>query len=278
MTTMTAEGRTVWLWPGRATFLGPQLRWDRHATPVDCLAIGADEAFTVHSAEGSWRRRSALVPARVPHRIEAGAGRMLFHYLDPGSARAAGVRGRMTETLGTIAATHLAEQAMLAQVHDPSELSRLALGDTSNCAVDPRIRTAMDAVLAAPEREHDAASCAAAAGLSRSRFLHLFSENAGTSFRRFRVWARLLRAGSAIESGASLTTAATEAGFASASHFSDTFRRMFGLSASALLTSNTQLITMPDHRSREVRQDGGGESERSSMPLTVACSLREVAK
>ena len=257
MTTMTAECRKLWLWPGRATFLGPQLRWGRHSTPVGCLAIGVDDAFTVHTPEGSWRRRSALIPARVPHRIDAGAGRVLFHYLDPGWARAAEVR--MTETLGTIAATHLAEQAMLAQVHDPGELGRLALGDTANGSIDARIRRAMDALLAAPEREHDAASCAAAAGLSRSRFLHLFSENAGTSFRRFRVWARLLRVGTAIESGANLTTAATDAGFASASHFSDTFRRMFGLSATALLTNDTQIITVPDHRSREVRQDGGGE-------------------
>lgn len=137
MTTMTAEGRKVWLSPGRATYLGPQLRWDRHSTPVDYLAIDVDDAFTVHSPEGSRRRRSALVPARVQHRIDAGQGRVLLHYLDPGPARAAEVRSRMSETLEPIGATHLAEQAMLAQVHDPDELNRLA-PPSAGCSTSPR--------------------------------------------------------------------------------------------------------------------------------------------
>lgn len=244
MTTVTVERRKVWLWPGQATYLGPPLRWDRHATPVHCFAFGVDEEFTVHAPDGSWRRRSVLVPARTPHRIEAGAGRMLFHYLDPGSTHVAVARERMVETLGTIIATHLAERAVLAQVHDPRALRRLVLGDVPTGFIDPRIRTALNSLLAEPERELDAAAVAAEAGLSRSRFLHLFSEHAGTSFRRFRIWARLLRVGTALESGANLTTAATDAGFASASHFSDTFRRMFGLSATTLLTSDTEIITI----------------------------------
>lgn len=241
---MTAERARVWLWPGQATYLGPQLRWDLHSTPVHCLAFGVDDAFVVHAPDGAWHRRSALIPARLPHRIEAGAGRMLFHYWDSGTD-AAGVRELMAEALGTITATHRDELAVLDHVHEPDELRRLVLGAPSERCIDPRIRAAMDSLLAEPELERDAGAFAAEAGLSQSRFLHLFSENAGTSFRRFRVWSRMLRVGAAVEAGASLTTAATDAGFASASHFSDTFRRMFGLSATALLANGTEITTAP---------------------------------
>ncbi|TWG07874.1 AraC family transcriptional regulator [Saccharopolyspora dendranthemae] len=244
MTAMTAERARVWLWPGQAAYLGPQLRWDLHSTPVHCLAFGVDDAFVVHAPDGVWHRRSALIPARLPHRIEAGAGRMLFHYLDS-RTDSAGVRELMAEALGTITATHRDELAVLDHVHEPDELHRFALGAPSQRCIDRRIRAAMDSLLAEPERERDAGELAAEFGLSKSRFLHLFSENAGTSFRRFRVWSRMLRVGAAVEAGASLTTAATDAGFASASHFSDTFRRMFGLSATTLLAGGTQITTAP---------------------------------
>ena len=244
MTAMTAERATVWLRPGQATYLGPQLRWDVHATPVHCLALGVDGAFVVHAPDGTWRRRSALIPARLPHRIEAGEGRMLFHYLDSGTD-AADVRALMAEALGPITATHRDERDLIDHAHEPDALRRFALGAGSERFVDPRIRTAMDSLLAEPSLERDAGELAAEFGLSKSRFLHLFSENAGTSFRRFRAWSRMLHVATAVEAGANLTTAAADAGFASASHFSDTFRRMFGLSATTLLAGGTEITTTP---------------------------------
>ncbi|WP_461157194.1 AraC family transcriptional regulator [Saccharopolyspora tripterygii] len=241
---MSAERARVRLWPGQATYLGPQLRWDLHSTPVHCLAFGVDDAFVVHAPDGAWLRRSVLIPARLPHRIEAREGRMLFHYLDS-RTDVAGVRELMTEALGTITATHRDEPAVLDQVHQTGELRRLVLGTPSERLIDTRIRAAMDSLLAEPGLERDAEAFAAESGISTSRFLHLFSENAGTSFRRFRIWSRMLRVGAGVEADANLTTAATDAGFASASHFSDTFRRMFGLSATALLANGTEITTAP---------------------------------
>lgn len=47
----------------------------------------------------------------------------------------------------------------------------------------------------------------------------------------------MLRAAELIAGRHDLTTAATEAGFASPSHFSETFHRMFGLPPSRLLAT-----------------------------------------
>ncbi|MFI7451098.1 helix-turn-helix domain-containing protein [Nonomuraea sp. NPDC049714] len=76
---------------------------------------------------------------------------------------------------------------------------------------------------------------AADLGLSTSRFLHLFRAHTGTSLRRYRLWTRMLRAAALIADRQDLTAAAAGAGFASPSHFSDAFHRMFGLRPSRLL-------------------------------------------
>jgi AraC-like DNA-binding protein len=64
--------------------------------------------------------------------------------------------------------------------------------------------------------------------------MHVFADGTGVPFRRYRLWARVRCAALAIARGASLTTAALDAGFATPSHFSETFRSMFGVPPSAL--------------------------------------------
>jgi AraC-like DNA-binding protein len=84
---------------------------------------------------------------------------------------------------------------------------------------------------------------AAEAGLSESRFLHLFRDELGTSLRRYRLWVRLVHAGTAVAAGKKLTTAAVEAGFASPSHLADRFKTTLGLSATQLLGTGLILRT-----------------------------------
>jgi AraC-like DNA-binding protein len=107
---------------------------------------------------------------------------------------------------------------------------------------DDRIRTALATLLADPALS--APQVAAEINLSTSRFLHLFSAESGTSFRRYRLWARMLRVAAALNRGADLTSASAEAGFASPSHFSDTFHDLFGLTVSALLGRRARLVVL----------------------------------
>ena len=50
----------------------------------------------------------------------------------------------------------------------------------------------------------------------------------------------------AVAEGVDLTRAAADAGFASASHFSDTFRTLFGLTATSVLTQGVRIVLVPD--------------------------------
>jgi AraC-like DNA-binding protein len=66
---------------------------------------------------------------------------------------------------------------------------------------------------------------------------HLFLAETGVPLRRFRIWLRFRRALERIGAGASLTTAALDAGFASSTHFSHAFKAMFGVSPASVLAN-----------------------------------------
>jgi methylphosphotriester-DNA--protein-cysteine methyltransferase len=91
-----------------------------------------------------------------------------------------------------------------------------------------RIQEALAILRSRASSSTSAAQVAAAIGLSTPRFLHLFSEHVGTSFRRYRLWSPMLRVAQSVAAGQTLTRAASDAGFASPSHFSDAFRDLFG--------------------------------------------------
>lgn len=79
---------------------------------------------------------------------------------------------------------------------------------------------------------------AAEAYLSPSRFRHLFVEQTGMALRPYILWRRFLRVWDLVSAGASLSTAAHEAGFADAAHLTRTSRRMFGFPPSAMMVNS----------------------------------------
>lgn len=243
-----ATGSTLWLGTGYAAYLGASLRLDAHFGSVQCLAVGVDAPFTLWANEfGERTVRSALIPPRRTHRVVARGERMLFCYFDPSSPRARSCTERMTAHDAGIGYTHAAEAELidLGGTTDPDPLRLLDVASgTAHEPIDPRIAAAIAAVRANPAATVTARELATAAHLSTSRFLHLFSAQAGTSFRRYRLWARMVNVGTLVSKGSDFTTAAVESGFASPSHFSDAFHTMCGLTASALLGSGTRIVVL----------------------------------
>ncbi len=77
--------------------------------------------------------------------------------------------------------------------------------------------------------ENTVGALARGAGLSVSRFSHLFKEQTGISLRSYLAYKKADKAYHYSGQGMSTTDAALKAGFASLSHFNDTHRRMFGI-------------------------------------------------
>ncbi|MED5812251.1 AraC family transcriptional regulator [Mycolicibacterium sp. 050232] len=235
---------TVWLWPGQALYAGPGLGLDPHSGSVWCLAVGLDGPLTVTVQGDAITAGSVLIPPRLIHHLSMPGG-LVSCYLDPSSQRSASCRQQFSEFQGGIGIGHAAEPVLTAMPDDDNTARRwldVAAPDVPH-RVDPRIELVAKQIREDPAAAVPAREFAAAAGLSESRFLHLFRREAGTSLRRYRIWSRLVAAGTAVAAGENLTTAAAESGFASPSHLADSFKTTFGLSATQLLSTGLRIRT-----------------------------------
>ncbi len=99
---------------------------------------------------------------------------------------------------------------------------------------DQRINQALKYLENNSQRVVPAEETANHCNLSTSRFLHLFREQTGLTYRSAQLWTKLLKALPLLKSF-NLTETAHEAGFADSAHFSRTFRENFGFSPHELL-------------------------------------------
>jgi AraC-like DNA-binding protein len=252
---MTAEAGTalpqtcypsIWLWPGQALYAGPSLNLEPHSGSVWCLAVGIDGPLTVATADGVKRTaRSVLIPPRLTHQLTCHGTGLVSCYLEPTSERASTSRHKFDDWQGEVGLRHVDEERLqFSPTDDESASHWLDLAaPAAPRHIDPRIIAATRTICDDPAGSIASRELAAAAGLSESRFLHLFRDELGTSLRRYRLWVRLTHAGTAIAAGDNLTTAAMKSGFASPSHLADRFKTTFGLSASQLLGTGLTLRT-----------------------------------
>lgn len=228
----------MWIRADHAGYLGPNIPVLDHAAAVDVLYIAVDGPLRLESPGlGALALRSVYAPARVLHRVLAPEGRVLLLFADPAGQAASGLGAAMRDRVGRFGVGHHAEAEIAAACRGgkaPEALLR-RLATPAPATADSRISELAATIRAHPEQAYRAAEVAAELGLSTSHLLRLFARSTGTTFRRYQQWARLRQVVRALSEGQDLTRGAIEAGFASPSHFSDTFRNTFGLSATDLL-------------------------------------------
>jgi methylphosphotriester-DNA--protein-cysteine methyltransferase len=167
---------------------------------------------------------------------------MMFIYVDA---------TRRIADVDAVAATTIARTAtrMAADGETPIAMVRscaTSLGLDRKHAPVPRFAAAIAMLNMQPDRMRTVAQAADLSALSASHFQRKLRENYGVSFRAYRNWARMSFVMHRIKEGATLTNAALAAGFSSSAHFSERFRRMFGVSLSSLQRANGRIVTITD--------------------------------
>lgn len=108
-------------------------------------------------------------------------------------------------------------------------------------ALDPRIVDAIAKLCEFSNVNVNAAECAAAVRLSQSRFLHLFKEQTGVSFRAFRAWKRARHLLHYVNENINLAHLAQDIGYPDSTHFSHSIRRFYGLKPRAIFIGSRDL-------------------------------------
>ena len=240
----------ICLWPQRLLFIGPlgEVAPHRHAATVLLVALQGEVRVRL-SAERRWRQaQTALVPAGCMHALDLRGGVTAVYYNDPHRPFHPAMSARETrEPRFDLPNEETLQQTLqafrCAPDQDGPALERAlaaALGlHPQPPMLDARVTRTIDLMQADLGENLPLAALAEATALSPSRLQHLFQDQTGVPLRRFRIWIRFRRALERIAGGASLTTAAFDAGFASSTHFSHAFKAMFGVSPASVLAGAT---------------------------------------
>lgn len=239
---------TLTLGPDRALYVGdlPPTGWHRHASPV--LLIGLSGCFSIGLAGGQREScHSALIDAGIDHVFDPCGERVALMYLEPDSPQAYRLRGRFREHGPVIldpAVRPVSRTMFTGYLHGFDLQSLLRHASPEVAPIDGRIAHSLRCLRALRDEPLGRDSAASGIRLSASRFNHLFRLETGVSFRSYRVWAQVRAAMTGLTPGGSLTHAALHGAFSDSSHFSNTFRKTFGMTPSTVLKPLKDIILL----------------------------------
>ena len=223
------------MWNGRVMFgdgwvdyLGATDQNTAHAHSATQLAFGLHAELCIEWARGTTEANRVLIPAGIRHVVQCNHEQVRFIYLAPHNALNRAMLTRFDAT-SVIAL----DAEILTSVSASSDFSVIEPTLLSLFAPVPEIVLALTSALKHLRDDMNGpgaiSRAAVGVGLSESRLRALVKEQLGVPLSQWLLWRKLERSASAIVSGASLSAAAADGGFADQAHLARTMRRMFGI-------------------------------------------------
>ncbi|MCA9639428.1 MAG: helix-turn-helix transcriptional regulator [Polyangiaceae bacterium] len=206
------------------------------------LAWALDEPLQASIDGRTLQGEAMLIPSNARHSVDC-RGRVLLAFLEPTAA----LNALGPQVATNISARHLAQTPPQSPRDFPAWSAHLleALALPSRPAAPPSepIRRAQELVLHRLPEVPRLPEAAQAADLAPTTLTHRFTQEVGLPFRRWVLWMRVQLAARLAANGGptSMTHAAHAAGFSDSAHFTRTFRGLFGLPPSSVL-SELELI------------------------------------
>jgi AraC-like DNA-binding protein len=241
MLTATTPGAMVW--PAAMIVWGPGFTSTAHAHHCVQLILAMRGSLRVRRGPRSrWLRCGAvLVRPDAVHEVDAPGDTVVIGFIDAASDLAAALAERMEGDITGIPSREVA--AWRAALGSPLTgagverwvKARLLKGNQA-VAIDARVQRTLTYMRShlGNSRDLSLKALAAVAGVSPSRFMHLFTESLGVPLRPYILWLRVQRAACDLMAGAAISRAVHSAGFSDAAHLTRTFRRLLGMTPSEL--------------------------------------------
>jgi AraC-like DNA-binding protein len=241
MLVRTAQGLAAW--PAALIVWGPGFRSTAHRHHCVQLLMTLRGSLLVRSGpQEAWSEcGAALVRPDVLHEIDARGSTVLIGFIDAESDMGAALSERIEGDIACVPA-HQVARWRAALGPSPNEaraerwLTKFLPHRKRAMAIHPGVRRVLSHLRKQQAVLDDLSlkKLAGIAGLSPSRFMHVFTESVGVPVRPYILWLRLQRAACDLMHGASVTSAAHRAGFSDGAHLTRTFRRMLGATPSDL--------------------------------------------
>src|SRR5262245_21313166 len=257
---------TPWalFWPAAMIVWGPGLPCTTHRHHAIQLVMALTGTVRIRSGpDQRWRScAAALVQPDAPDEVDAGGAQILFAFVDSESDLGAALLEKVSASIDFIGETTVS--AWRDDVGDVSTLTSERvepwirahlLSGRQTPRIHPKVRRALQELRQELPSTHKfpLGHLARVAGLSPSRFLHVFADSFGVQLRPYILWLRLQRACSELMNGDSVTDAALRSGVSDAPHLTRTMRRMLGITPGHLV------------RRRSTTQAAGAESSADAI-------------
>jgi len=225
------------VWPAAMIVWGPGFRSAAHRHHCVQLVMTLRGDMRVRGGPRTrWVKcGAALVRPDAVHEMDAPGATVIIGFIDAESEVGAALSERIIGDIMCVPADDVRRwRSMLGPTPSNARAERwlttCLLNRKRAVAIDPRVRQVLTHFRRPRALLYDSSLKALAriAGLSPSRFMHLFTESTGVPVRPFVLWLRLQSAACDLLNGASVTSAAHAAGFSDAAHLTRTFRRMLG--------------------------------------------------
>jgi AraC-like DNA-binding protein len=192
----------------------------------------------------------AVAPPYLPHTIASDHRSVICVTMEPETVRR-GALDALTARLAGPDRTYLVDRIRSAYARlvangfgdiTAAEFDQMFFGEALPArALDPRVKTSIAKIVNFSGEPVTAAGCASDAGLSTSRFLHLFKEETGIAFRSFRAWKRARHLLNFANQELNLAHLAQDIGYPDSTHFSHSIRRFYGLKPRAIFSGSRDL-------------------------------------
>jgi AraC-like DNA-binding protein len=196
-----------------------------------------------------WMKCGAiLVKPDMPHEVEAVNVRVLLAFVEAESNLGAALLGNLQSKLTVLPEDtvtewrrYLGQPEMLNPRRVEAWVRQHLLSGKRMPHLHPGVRKVLRTIQEeiGSREDFSLSRMAQIAGLSNSRFMHVFTVAVGVPLRRYILWLRLQRACGELMRGASIIAAAQRSGFADAAHLTRTVRRMLGMTPGEIVQRRT---------------------------------------
>ncbi|WBY02334.1 AraC family transcriptional regulator [Ramlibacter tataouinensis] len=244
--------RLMWITPERVFYAGLLGEPSMHTRGSLTVHVAAEAPLKLRLQGGEWQTAEvAVVQPGRPYQVACEGRHAIGLLLEPETVDPA----RLPELLranGAVRAPAFA--AHVRQCHArmvaagagldlrPADFDPLFFGaPLAARPLDPRIAAVLERLRADPSAALSAHDGARQAGLSFSRFLHLFREQAGVPFRSLRSWKRARSLLHHVSAAPPLVDLALDIGYPDSSHFSHSIRQSYGLKPRDIVAGSRKL-------------------------------------
>lgn len=216
------------------------------------IIISLDQSITISTPERHYKNTALAIQPLITHKLNSRVQKVLLVFINPASKLGHTINKHVlnknieefnnawTDSLKTL--THQWDNGEIDKYFFLKQYSHITKEYFTSCEninsySDARIMDALQILESSSNKAIPLKTIAEEVSVSPSRFIHLFKNETGITYRRMQLWIKLMKSFELLPQVTNITELAHSSGFADSAHYSRTFKETFGIKPSFIMKS-----------------------------------------